>query len=390
MKRASCNVRMTPKGWIEYDIVAVWPNGEHERERRQCPLQTMTGARAWAKERERELYALGPPSTRKARARVTWAKFWIEFKRLHFTSGPRGALKPSQVASIESHWTHHIAPFWGWRALDDTTAHLVLEWLTALQAPAESRRGKIKTARRPKTINNILITFNTMLSRAEEWEIAPRGLPRAKLLRVAKPEIEFYHADELRQLLEGAWRCGLDVAIAVLLGARAGLRAGEIIGLRGSDVAPHRDELLIQRSIWKGKIHAPKSGKPRRVPIPEDLAAHLRAVKGYVLANKDGSPLSGRQLQHLVRRAELAAGIADASGRLHRLRHTYASLLVMKGAPLAVVQALLGHAEIATTMRYAHLSPGALEDAVKLLGDGGETMQARAITAGKSGVSDGA
>ncbi len=363
----SFGARETKRGWIEHDVTAVWPNGESERERRMCPRQTLGAAREYARQRLQALLDLGPPSTRREVARTTWAKFWDEFRRLHFELGPRGALKPSQKASIESHWSHHIQPFWGRLALADTTPPQIAEWVSGLRAPAPSRRGEEPRERAPKTINNILITFNTMLARAEEWEHAPRGLPRAKLLRVARPEIDFYPEADFALLLEAARRCGPDVELVIHLGARAGLRAGEIVGLRAGDVGADRDEILVQRSIWDGNVHAPKSGKARRVPVGRELAAALRErPDGYVLTD-GGRAITVRQLQHLVKRAEREARIAGASGKVHKLRHTYASHLVMRGVPLRIVQELLGHADIATTMRYAHLAPGALEDAVSRL-----------------------
>jgi len=62
------------------------------------------------------------------------------------------------------------------------------------------------------------------------------------------------------------------------------------------------------------------------------------------------------------------AGIAD--GNLHTLRHTFVSRLVMAGVDLTTVKELAGHASIATTMRYAHLSPDHKARAVELLCSG--------------------
>ena len=61
----------------------------------------------------------------------------------------------------------------------------------------------------------------------------------------------------------------------------------------------------------------------------------------------------------------MLAGVQDF--HWHDLRHTFASRLVMAGVPIRAVAELLGHSEITTTMRYAHLAPGYLADAVERL-----------------------
>jgi site-specific recombinase XerD len=67
-------------------------------------------------------------------------------------------------------------------------------------------------------------------------------------------------------------------------------------------------------------------------------------------------------LEAAQRRAGLR--VVDA---LHKLRHTFCSHLAMRGAPAKPIQELAGHANISTTMRYMHLSPGAVDQAVALL-----------------------
>ena len=75
--------------------------------------------------------------------------------------------------------------------------------------------------------------------------------------------------------------------------------------------------------------------------------------------------LTENECKHPLWRACKRAGLREIGW--HALRHTFASQLVMRGAPLKVVQELLGHADIRMTMRYSHLSPNVRRDAVELL-----------------------
>src|SRR5438045_5802440 len=161
--------------------------------------------------------------------------------------------------------------------------------------------------------------------------------------------------------------------LIVLLGGDAGLRCGEMMALEWRDIDLQKRQLCVQRSDWKGHVAIPKGGRLRYVPLTVRLAAalrehrHLRA--GRVLCHADGSPLSADVVKHHVERAARRAQIAQSG--VHRLRHTFCSHLAMRGAPARAIQELAGHKDLATTQRYMHLSPAALDSAIRLLDDSG-------------------
>jgi site-specific recombinase XerD len=90
---------------------------------------------------------------------------------------------------------------------------------------------------------------------------------------------------------------------------------------------------------------------------------HLKSAR--VLCLDDGSPLTQDVVGEYVRKAGRKAGL-PASGA-HRLRHTFCSHLAMRGAPARAIQELAGHQDLTTTQRYMHLSPSAVESAIRLL-----------------------
>ena len=75
--------------------------------------------------------------------------------------------------------------------------------------------------------------------------------------------------------------------------------------------------------------------------------------------------MSADIVKHHVERAARRAHIGQSG--VHRLRHTFCSHLVMRGAPARAIQELAGHQDLSTTQRYMHLSPAAIEGAIRLL-----------------------
>lgn len=149
-----------------------------------------------------------------------------------------------------------------------------------------------------------------------------------------------------------------------------------MMALRWQDVNFAKQQLCVERSDWKGHVSTPKGGRLRHVPMTERLTRalqqhrHLRG--GRVLCQPDGSPLTQKIVQGLVARAARRAGVPAG---VHRLRHTFCSHLAMRAAPTRAIQELAGHADLATTQRYMHLTPAALHDAIRLLETKGRTAR---------------
>lgn len=311
----------------------------------------------------------------------TLADFWKDFAPRHFATGKRGPLKPSQRRNVKSVWKVHIEPEFGDSYVTDIDNDAITCFITKLQQPRKMRDGTLGDPRSLKTINEVLAVLNTMLDRAEKAGHAKK-LPRAKLFKLDKPAVEFWEFAEWKRLEAAAAELGPQQRAAIALGGRAGLRAGEILGVRPQDFDHERRGVWVRHSLWQGQVTAPKGGKARWVPLGQSVLDLVKAVPanatGYLLARNDGKrPLSIEALRVWVGMAEARAGLAREGlngfkGRIHKLRHTYASHLVMMGVSLYYVKELLGHEHIETTMRYAHLAPGVLHGAVATLEAGSD------------------
>jgi integrase len=188
-------------------------------------------------------------------------------------------------------------------------------------------------------------------------------------LRVSKTSTKFYDFEEFERLVTAAKTTDPRAHVFVLLAGEAGLRLGEMVALEWSDIDFVKGQMYVQRSAWKGQIASPKGGRLRYVPLTKRLSTALRDhrhLRGpLVLYQDDGSPLTEGLVQGFVRRAAHNAGLFNNGP--HMLRHTFCSHLAMRGAPARAIQELAGHADLTTTQRYMHLSPAAVDSAIRLL-----------------------
>ena len=84
-----------------------------------------------------------------------------------------------------------------------------------------------------------------------------------------------------------------------------------------------------------------------------------------MICEDDGSALTRQKVQYRMKRAARRANLTHEG--VHILRHTFCSHLAMRGAPPRAIQELAGHRELGMTQRYMHLSPAALDSAIRLL-----------------------
>jgi len=182
------------------------------------------------------------------------------------------------------------------------------------------------------------------------WKILPDTL--------SEREVELLlNAPDLRKPLGVRDRAILEILYA------SGLRVSELAHLHLSDL--HLDEGYL-RVVGKGR-------KERVIPVARDsadlLERYLDEVRpmlcedpceGAVFVSKRGTPLCRQRLWQLIKQYTKEAGIMK-NVTPHTLRHSFASHLLANGAPLRVIQEMLGHADIATTQIYTHVHPDRLK-----------------------------
>jgi integrase len=134
----------------------------------------------------------------------------------------------------------------------------------------------------------------------------------------------------LLEALDGEWRT------LILVALRTGMRQGELRALRWQDVDLVAGRIFVRQNIVRGHVGTPKSGKPREIALGEEVRVALKAhrhLRGpLVFCDMGGHVLTKGEMKHPLWRARKKAGLRPIGW--HVLRHTFASHLAMRGAPL--------------------------------------------------------
>ena len=261
------------------------------------------------------------------------------------------------ITTETGRWQHHIAPFLGNMPLDGVKNVQIMHLRKVLEEKSLS----------PQSVYHCLSLVRRVLRRAVEWELYAGPVPVFRMPKFDNRRLRFLSEAEAAYLLQNLssrselWH---DITKFALY---TGLRAGEIYGLM-----PYHVDIAI-RSV---KIYDTKNTLSRVIPL-NDIALNIvekyyrHSVQSLPLFNHNGELPAAhyKVFRCAIKACGFNRGIKDRRERVcfHTLRHTFASWLVQKGYPLAMVGTLLGHKDIKMTMRYAHLAPDQARQAVSAL-----------------------
>jgi site-specific recombinase XerD len=259
------------------------------------------------------------------------------------------------------HYLTRLADYAGDIAVSDIDQELVRKWRLWLNRLGTNVHDELQKT----TLNYHLIALRSFLKFCHKRGMECMAPDTIELSRTKRPQVTFLNEDELVRVFEQpdiATESGLrDRAILELLFS-SGLRVSELVGLDREHINLKRREFMVRG----------KGQKDRPIFISVEAASWLQqyldkrndTVKplfirygGRKTIDRSGNfhRLTARSIQRLVAHYALLAGITKHVSP-HTLRHSFATNLLMNGADLRSVQAMLGHSNISTTQIYTHVT----------------------------------
>jgi len=292
---------------------------------------------------------------------ITLADFWSQYYEPEILP----MRKVSVRKTYRSLFQNHLLPYFGARKLPEIQRVEVQRFIALKQS-----QGKA-----PKTLvhlrNLLSVLFSTAISWGMVQENPASGIKLPPMER--RRESRVLNAGEIRRLLGALPEPSRTI---FGLGISTGLRIGELLALQVNDLDLTGGVLFVRRGVYRGVVGSPKTaGSERRIPLASRVAGMLRAcldsyaVKSeWVFPSGAGTFLNDRNLMR--RQVEPACkdlGIPHFGW--HSLRHTFRTMAGNHGVAPELVQGLLGHASLETTMLYMHREDAAEREAVEKIAE---------------------
>lgn len=264
-----------------------------------------------------------------------------------------------------SNYNHYIKRFLEFASIKypaDITENKVKDYRLWLNRVTSKNNNQLSR----KTQNYHLIALRVFLKYLGKRDIKTLLPEKIELAKLPQREIDFPHTEELERLLASPKGKSLqekrDRAILEMLFS-TGLRVSELASLNKQSINLERDEFSIRGK--GGKLRIVFLSKNAKMTLKEylDLRKDIDEAL-FVGTQKVPGRLTERQIQRLIRKYAIKAGISKKITP-HSLRHAFATDLLMNGADIRSVQALLGHASITTTQIYTHVTDKQLREVHK-------------------------
>jgi integrase len=310
-----------------------------------------------------------PPASQTVRSFLTE---WLET-----TAKPR--LRPRTFIGYRQHVEAHIVPALGTLRLHALCPQQVQAMFLGLQVKRLS----------PSTIRGVRAVLRAALGDALRWGLVGRNAAAlAHGPRVQRPELKVFSTEQAQRFLQVIKGERLEAFFCTAVAT--GLRLGELLGLRWSDVDLDGGSLTVRQALQRqGKevrFVEPKSKQSRRrLNLPmfavsalthhrdrqvadRRLAGSRWIDTGLVFTSSIGTALDERNVRRSFKEVLRGAELPDL--RLHDLRHTTATLLLTQGVHPRVVMETLGHSQVSLTLdTYSHVLPGLQAEAARRLED---------------------
>ena len=303
----------------------------------------------------------------------TWMDTWFE-------NVAKIKVRPSSHQTYKGYIDNHIKPKIGKIPLEKLTTMDLQKFYRKLLT--KGRVERIESKEQPKglsakTVRNI----NQVISSAMDLAVAQKIIltnptNACELPKVEHQEMQTIPAEQLQAFLDEAKATGVYEMYYIELAT--GLRRGELLGLKWSDIDWKNGIIKVRRQVARvdGQIvEAPLKTKNsyRAVTISQQAIEVLREQKRktndqYVFPSPNGGPISPDSVNNMLKRVLERAGIPKV--RFHDFRHTFATIALQNGVDIKTVSGMLGHFSAGFTLdTYAHVTTSAQKEAAQTMGN---------------------
>lgn len=288
-------------------------------------------------------------------------------------------VRPSSHQTYRGYIENHIKPNIGSMPLNKLSSLELQKFYKKLLNRGRVTRLEAKNQPKglsPKTVRNIHQILESAMKLAQEQKLIIKD-PTAgcALPKVEKKEMKTLPVEQLASFLREARESG--VFELYYLDLATGLRRGELLGLKWTDIDLEKGELQVKRQVVRieGKIvEAPLKTKNayRTLPLAEDVTAILKQQRKkagnspWVFPSPNGGPISPDSVLRKLHGVLKRAGLPQV--RFHDLRHTFATLALQNGVDIKTVSGMLGHYSAGFTLdTYAHVTTAAQKEAARTM-----------------------